>query len=103
MIKAAGENGQSERSFAVGTSDVPYDMKANIHQGEIIVPRTFSEGLRDGRLSMGSQDEVVAELKALRKDINDIKGINFESLKSDKQNLKVQRRIEKQIAQQEVA
>ncbi|MBV5342186.1 hypothetical protein JZU68_00725, partial [bacterium] len=53
--------------FAVGTPNVPYDMTANIHKGEIIVPQNFSEGLRNGSLNMGSNKELIEEIRALRK------------------------------------
>lgn len=42
--------------LAVGTPYVPEDMPATVHQGEIIVPRTFSEGLRAGDLALASPD-----------------------------------------------
>lgn len=42
--------------LAVGTPYVPADMPATVHQGEIIVPRTFSEGLRAGDLALASPD-----------------------------------------------
>lgn len=35
-------------SFAVGTWNVPTDMFANIHQGEMIIPKTFAESIRAG-------------------------------------------------------
>jgi len=54
-------------SFAVGTTNVSSDMTANIHRGEIIVPSSFSDGLRSGELSMGSNDAVVAELQEQNK------------------------------------
>lgn len=40
-------------SYDVGTGSVPSDMAANIHKGEIIIPRTFSDGLRTGQLTLG--------------------------------------------------
>jgi hypothetical protein len=40
--------------FAAGTPYVPGDMSAYIHKGEIIVPKTFADGLRSGDLSLGS-------------------------------------------------
>jgi len=52
--------------FAVGTPNVPYDMTANIHRGEMIIPQTFSEGIRSGNTLVGDTSaikEVVMELK----------------------------------------
>ena len=46
--------------MAVGTPYVPADMPATVHQGEIIVPRTFSEGLRSGDLVMSATDDLGA-------------------------------------------
>lgn len=39
-------------SLAVGTANVPNDQIAQIHQGEMIVPRTFSEGIRRGDVAV---------------------------------------------------
>ena len=65
-----------DKSFAVGTPSVPYDMTANIHQGEIIVPKNFSDGLRNGDLQMGSQAEVVTELKKLNSKVEKLEKAN---------------------------
>lgn len=40
-------------SYAVGAVDVSEDHIAQVHQGEMIVPKTFAQGLRDGDLSLG--------------------------------------------------
>jgi hypothetical protein len=37
-------------SLDVGAWNVPGDMVAQIHQGEMVVPQTFAQGLRDGSL-----------------------------------------------------
>ena len=39
-------------SFAVGTPNIPQDQLATVHQGEMIVPATFSEAIRAGDLSL---------------------------------------------------
>jgi hypothetical protein len=77
-------------SFAVGTPNVPYDMQANIHRGEIIVPRDFSDGLRSGDLTMGSNVDVsnkldrnnaiMSEILRTLKDGNDINNASLEVL-----------------------
>jgi hypothetical protein len=38
--------------FAVGSSNVPYDMNANVHNGEGIIPSTFMKSIRSGELSL---------------------------------------------------
>lgn len=40
-------------SLAVGTFEVPQDMAANIHRGEMVVPRTFAEGIRSAMSGAG--------------------------------------------------
>lgn len=40
-------------SFDVGTPSVPRDMVAKIHQGEMIIPKTFAEGIRKGEVPLG--------------------------------------------------
>lgn len=40
-------------SLAVGTMNVPRDMIARIHEGEIVMPRPFAEDFRAGRGSFG--------------------------------------------------
>jgi hypothetical protein len=42
----------ASQSFAVGTDNVPYDMTANIHKGEAIIPATFADSIRKGDLTL---------------------------------------------------
>lgn len=42
------------QGYAVGATNIPYDQIAQIHQGEMIIPKTFSEGLRTGELSLSA-------------------------------------------------
>lgn len=56
MVGAAG----GSKGFAAGTMNVPRDMFAQIHAGEMIIPSYFAEGLRDmlaggGNLSDGGR------------------------------------------------
>ena len=51
--------GSAMPSFAVGTSYVSNDMTARIHQGEIITPKNFSDGLRNGDLVMGQTSGII--------------------------------------------
>jgi hypothetical protein len=39
-------------SMAVGTTNVPSDMLAQIHQGEILIPKSFAQGIRQGDISI---------------------------------------------------
>jgi hypothetical protein len=46
-------NDQPLPSYAVGTWAVPYDMTAQIHKDEMIIPKTFSDSVRKGEASIG--------------------------------------------------
>lgn len=52
-------------SYDVGSANIEYDQLAHIHKGETIVPRSFSDGLRDGALSLGDNSSIVKEIKNL--------------------------------------
>ncbi len=39
--------------FALGALEVPQDMEAIIHQGEMILPRPFAEDVRQGKIAVG--------------------------------------------------
>jgi len=39
----------------VGSSNIPQDQAGVVHKGEIIVPRTFSDGLRSGEISISGK------------------------------------------------
>ena len=40
---------QAGPSFAVGSWEIPNDMNANIHKGEMIIPRTFADDIRNNK------------------------------------------------------
>jgi Phage-related minor tail protein len=40
-------------AYAVGTPYVPNDQLAMVHQGEMIIPKTFAEGVRRGDVALG--------------------------------------------------
>lgn len=42
----------ASQSFAVGTPDIPRDMMATVHKGEMIIPASFSSAIRSGELSL---------------------------------------------------
>lgn len=56
---------------AKGTNFVPEDQFAQIHKGEAIIPRAFNTS--EFFKKMGGSQEVADELKAIRKDINNMK------------------------------
>ena len=52
-------------SFAVGAWDVPQDMLANIHAGEMILPKPFAESVRSGEGNFGaSAPPVIVQIYA---------------------------------------
>lgn len=61
---------KARQGFAVGINNVPYDMTANIHAGERILPAADNRELML-RLSQpsGNSQELVAELRALREEV----------------------------------
>lgn len=50
---AAVEAFQSFAVLDVGTPNVPHDMMAIIHRGEMVVPADFASGIRSGQISLG--------------------------------------------------
>lgn len=40
----------------VGSSNIPKDQIGMVHQGEIIIPRTFADGIRSGELALSSRN-----------------------------------------------
>ena len=42
--------------YDVGSYNIPHDQLGMVHKGEIIVPRTFAEGIRSGELTLGSKN-----------------------------------------------
>ena len=53
QLAAIGAAKPQRPSFEVGTTNVPYDMTANIHKNEMIVPADFADGIRKGEVSLG--------------------------------------------------
>ncbi|MGJ0317720.1 tape measure protein [Aliarcobacter cryaerophilus] len=74
-IKAAADEILGTNSFAVGTTNVPKDMVAKIHQGEIITPKTYSEGIRNGDLMMGNVSSIESALDGISSSVNALVGI----------------------------
>jgi len=50
---AAQVAGIQAQSFAVGTTNIPQDQLANVHAGEMIIPKTFAQGIRAGDVNLG--------------------------------------------------
>jgi uncharacterized protein YeeX (DUF496 family) len=57
-------------SFAVGTNYVPYDMRADIHEGEAIIPKADNRALRAAVSNTAINNaELLAEFRAVRQEI----------------------------------
>lgn len=52
MATVAGMKAANMASFAVGTPDITSDMVANVHEGEMIIPKSFASAIRSGELSL---------------------------------------------------
>ncbi|MFX4251987.1 hypothetical protein ACOL21_03975 [Aliarcobacter butzleri] len=52
-------------SYAVGSTSIEYDQIAQIHKGEVIVPKNFSDGIREGNLMLGDNSSIIKEIKNL--------------------------------------
>ena len=46
-------------SYSVGAVDIDRDQIAQLHQGELVVPKTFAQGIRDGDISIGGSESRV--------------------------------------------
>lgn len=64
-VQASKNKLLSLNSFAVGSANIEYDQLAQIHKGEVIVPKTFSDGLRAGNITLGDNNNIVKEIKNL--------------------------------------
>lgn len=52
-------------SYDVGSTYIEYDQLAHIHEGEVLMPKNFSDGVRDGNLVVGDNSSIVKEIKNL--------------------------------------
>ena len=67
-------------SFAVGTPNVPYDMIAQIHKGEMIVPATYNQGIQQGSIMMGDTSGIVNVVEKLITKIETLERSNSQYL-----------------------
>lgn len=51
-FESPGGWGEGSPGLAIGAGNIPSDMPANLHKGEIVVPKTFADSLRSGDLVM---------------------------------------------------
>jgi len=56
---------KAKNSFDVGTNHVPYDMVANIHQGEMIIPARQSAKLRQAGVTIDNIDRITEPTKVI--------------------------------------
>lgn len=66
----------SIKGFAVGTNNVPFDMQANIHKGERIIPAADNRELMARLSNPQGSAEMLAELRALR---SEVQGLRIEA------------------------
>lgn len=92
----------AKNSFAVGSPNIEQDQFANIHKGEIIVPKTFSDGLRDGDLMLGNakslDNQQMDEQRGGITIINNFEGANFYGVADDEMVKQMSEAISENIA-----
>lgn len=75
-------------SYDVGSTYIEYDQLAHIHEGEVLMPKNFSDGVRDGNLVVGDNSSIVKEIKNLI-DIS-IQGFSeFRKLRKEVEDIRV--------------
>jgi len=79
-LTLAGQYGLQLPSYDVGTASVPFDMVAQIHKGERIVPAA-------------SNDELVSEIKALRQEVAGLRQSSAETASNTRASESFMRRI----------
>lgn len=57
QIAAISKSKPQKPSFAVGIADVPHNMSADIHKGEMIISEPFAESVRKNEISIGGGSE----------------------------------------------
>ncbi|MDO9277128.1 MAG: tape measure protein [Polaromonas sp.] len=101
---ATGWNGDPESfralyGFAAGTNSVPYDMTANIHAGERIIPAADNRLLMARLSSPQGSSELIAEVRALRAEVQgvneEMKGLRIEAQASASNTNKTARLLER--------
>jgi len=62
---AANAAGVNLPGMATGTMNVPMDMPAMLHRGESVIPKTFTDGLKNGTMTMGNNEAMIKKLDQL--------------------------------------
>jgi len=85
FFDASGNPTNVRQTFAKGTSYVPYDMTANIHQGEEITPRPYVDAQRNDRNQTNALlAQLIARNDALLAEIAQLRAPAKESAESNK-------------------
>jgi tape measure domain-containing protein len=73
---------KSAPSFEVGADEIPIDMAAQVHKGEMIIPATFAESIRRGDLVLSGGTENAENIQTQQVQVNvdlseDAKNLGF--------------------------
>jgi hypothetical protein len=80
-------------SMASGAPEIPYDMVVQVHKGETIVPESMAEGIRNGTLSLGEDQDNSDIIEAI-KELTGILAISQEDIvDAANKNVEVSREI----------
>lgn len=90
------------KGYAVGSTYIPNDQVAQIHKGEMIIPKTFSDGIRSGDLSLSrgssspviiNNSELIDEIKLLRQENKEMKQLMVTLTANSGKQLNTQRAL----------
>lgn len=69
---------KAKYGFADGTDYIPQDMRATVHQGEQIIPKTYNEAISSGKITIGKTGETNSLLSTMITKLDSIRELAME-------------------------